>query len=104
MGDDRRPRPRGVNIAGMSKADEYLAALEYCLANASRAGLEEIRQIWLTMAESYRYLASLEREGIKYDNTNGNASSLTAAAERSPTADGHGAAPYSASANRRSYS
>jgi hypothetical protein len=89
----------------MSKVDEYLAALEYCLVNASRAGLEEIRQIWLTMAESYRYLALPEREDAKNGNMYNTGSSLETVAERSSApADGYGGAPYSASANRRSYS
>lgn len=53
----------------MSKADEYLGAVELCLFKASEAEVEEIRQVWITIAESYRYLAMLESEYPEGGNT-----------------------------------
>jgi hypothetical protein len=44
----------------MRKHDNYLRACEQCRANAEKTGMQEIRQLWITIADSYRFLAKLE--------------------------------------------
>jgi hypothetical protein len=44
----------------MSKAEQYRRGLEFCLAKAARAPVEELREIWKTVGESYKFLLDLE--------------------------------------------
>jgi hypothetical protein len=44
----------------MSKLNLYTEALERCIAMAKSSGEEEIRLMWLNLAEDYRYLRDLE--------------------------------------------
>jgi len=45
----------------MSKLGLYTQAIEHCIAMARSAGEEEIRLMWLDLADDYRYLLDLER-------------------------------------------
>jgi hypothetical protein len=44
----------------VSNLDRYLQALEHCASNAQSAPTDEIRQLWLRVQESYRFLIALE--------------------------------------------
>lgn len=50
-----------VSIRQMSKSSEYLEAAGRCWAKASQSRANEHRQLWLTIGETYRYLAEIEQ-------------------------------------------
>jgi hypothetical protein len=47
----------------MSKSTEYLRAAARCREKAERSPAEEFSQLWLTISESYKYLADLQNRG-----------------------------------------
>jgi hypothetical protein len=44
----------------MGKIGQYQRAIAYCRDNAERARDFELRQLWTTIEESYRFLIDLE--------------------------------------------
>jgi hypothetical protein len=44
----------------MSKLDQYERRRTLCEANAAKAPLQELREIWRTIAKSYAFLIELE--------------------------------------------
>ena|SRR5262245_26252987 len=48
----------------MSRLDLYSHAIARCLVNAERTWDEEIRRMWITLADNYRYLVDLERSPL----------------------------------------
>lgn len=52
----------------MSTAERYRAAIEKCERNARLVSPPHMRQIWITMQDSYRLLLQIEQLGIGVAN------------------------------------
>jgi hypothetical protein len=58
----------------MASANDYLHAIERCTCSSELATSEQIKQIWLTVADSYRLLSAADKTldgGALIDPNNG---------------------------------
>src|SRR5689334_21485412 len=75
----------------MSKLDIYSQAFARCIAMAKSSGEEEIRLMWLNLAEDYRYLLDLEHFSFSQHTPAANSGKLALAVQQSVVFGGNNA-------------